>query len=157
MFREFIITVYLIVFKILFSIAKLFPLKNKVTFIMSYGENLIFIYEEMKRQNIDCEIVFLYKETCKYEVKSYPDIKSFKFETKNIMDMILGVYHLATSQYIIIDNYFGSLSAVKFRKGAECIQIWHAAGAIKKFGLLAPSFKKRSKYAQNRFLKVYNN
>ncbi|EOW9528945.1 CDP-glycerol glycerophosphotransferase family protein [Bacillus cytotoxicus] len=157
MFRELIITVYLIVFKILFSTAKLFPLKNKVTFIMSYGENLIFIYEEMKRQNIDCEIVFLYKETCKYEVKSYPDIKSFKFETKNIMDMILGVYHLATSQYIIIDNYFGSLSAVKFRKGAECIQIWHAAGAIKKFGLLAPSFKKRSKYAQNRFLKVYNN
>ncbi|MBY0596717.1 CDP-glycerol glycerophosphotransferase family protein [Bacillus bingmayongensis] len=157
MFREFIITVYLIVFKILFSIAKLFPLKKKVTFIMSYGENLIFIYEEMKRQHIDCEVVFLYKSTCKYEVKSYPDVKSFAFETKNIVQTVQAIYHLATSQRVIIDNYFGSLSTVQFRSGVECIQIWHAAGAIKKFGLLAPSFKRRSKYAQNRFLRVYNN
>ncbi|SDZ33996.1 CDP-glycerol glycerophosphotransferase family protein [Bacillus sp. 166amftsu] len=157
MFREFIITVYLIVFKILFSIAKLFPLKNKVTFIMSYGENLIFIYEEMKRQHIDCEVVFLYKATCKYEVKSYSDVKSFAFETKNIAQTVQAIYHLATAQHVIIDNYFGSLSTVRFKSGVQCIQLWHAAGAIKKFGLLAPSFKKRSKYAQNRFLRVYNN
>lgn len=58
MFRELIVTVYLIVFKILFNIAKVFPLKNKVTFIMSYGENLIFIYEEMQKQHVNCEVVF---------------------------------------------------------------------------------------------------
>ncbi|MED1114711.1 CDP-glycerol glycerophosphotransferase family protein [Bacillus paramycoides] len=157
MFRELIVTVYLIVFKILFNIAKVFPLKNKVTFIMSYGENLIFIYEEMQKQHVNCEVVFLYKSTCKYEVKSYPDVKSFAFETKSIVQTIQGAYHLATSQHVIIDNYFGSLSTIRFKSGVQCIQIWHAAGAIKKFGLLAPSFKRRSKYAQKRFLKVYNN
>lgn len=106
MFRELIVTVYLIVFKILFNIAKVFPLKNKVTFIMSYGENLIFIYEEMQKQHVNCEVVFLYKSTCKYEVKSYPDVKSFAFETKSIVQTIQAAYHLATSQHVIIDNYF---------------------------------------------------
>ncbi|MBY7124811.1 CDP-glycerol glycerophosphotransferase family protein [Bacillus sp. 16GRE42] len=157
MLREIIVAIYLVVFKIIFSIANIAPLKNKVTFIMSYGENLIFIYEEMKKQNIDCEVVFLYKSTCKYEVKNYPDVKAVAFETKNIIQTIKAIYHLATSRYVIIDNYFGSLSAIRFKKGVECIQIWHAAGAFKKFGLLAPAFEKRSKYAQGRFLRVYNN
>ncbi|HFJ9247509.1 CDP-glycerol glycerophosphotransferase family protein [Bacillus anthracis] len=157
MLREIIVAIYLVVFKIIFNIVNIAPLKNKVTFIMSYGENLIFIYEEMKRQHIDCEVVFLYKSTCKYEVKNYPDVKAVAFETKNIIQTIKAIYHLATSRYVIIDNYFGSLSTIRFKKRVECIQIWHAAGAFKKFGLLAPAFKKRSKYAQGRFLRVYNN
>ncbi|WP_080497054.1 CDP-glycerol glycerophosphotransferase family protein [Bacillus wiedmannii] len=157
MLREIIVAIYLVVFKIIFSIANIAPLKNKVTFIMSYGENLIFIYEEMKKQNVDCEVVFLYKSTCKYEVKNYPDVKAVAFETKDIIQTIKAIYHLATSRYVIIDNYFGSLSTIRFKKKVECIQIWHAAGALKKFGLLAPAFKKRSQYAQARFLRVYKN
>ncbi|MGE7882716.1 CDP-glycerol glycerophosphotransferase family protein [Bacillus sp. NPDC094077] len=157
MLREISVTIYLAVFKILFSIVNIAPLKNKVTFIMSYGENLICIYEEMKERNIDCEFVFLYKSTCKYELKNYPDLKVVAFETKNIVQMIQAIYHLATSRYVIVDNYFGSLSTIRFKKKVQCIQIWHAAGALKKFGLLAPAFKKRSKYAQKRFLRVYKN
>ncbi len=116
MLREIIVAIYLVVFKIIFSIVNIAPLKNKVTFIMSYGENLIFIYEEMKKQNIDCEVVFLYKSTCKYEVKNYPDVKAIAFETKNIIQTIKAIYHLATSRYVIIDNYFGSLSTIRFKK-----------------------------------------
>ncbi|PEX40897.1 CDP-glycerol--glycerophosphate glycerophosphotransferase [Bacillus cereus] len=148
---------YLILFTILHNIMKIFPVKRKVTFIMSYGENLIFIYDEMKRQKIDYNVVFLYKPTCKYEVDSYSDVKSYKFETKNIFHTIKSVYHLSTSKYVIIDNYFGSLAKVNFKKGVQCIQIWHAAGAIKKFGVLAPSFNKRSLRAQKRFFDVYKN
>ncbi|WP_141499158.1 CDP-glycerol glycerophosphotransferase family protein [Bacillus wiedmannii] len=155
MIREIIVEVYLILFTILHNILKIFPIKRKVTFIMSYGENLIFIYDEMKRQKVDYDVVFLYKPTCKYEVDSYSDVKAYKFETKNLFHTIKAVYHLSTSQYVIVDNYFGSLANVKFKRGVECIQIWHAAGAFKKFGLLAPSFKKRSLRAQNRFMNVY--
>lgn len=155
MTREIIVEAYLILFAILHKIMKIFPIKRKVTFIMSYGENLIFIYDEMKRQKIDCNVVFLYKPTCKYEVDSYSDVKSYKFETKNIFHTIKSVYHLSTSKYVVIDNYFGSLAKVNFKKGVQCIQIWHAAGAIKKFGVLAPSFNKRSLRAQKRFFDVY--
>ncbi|QWG30641.1 CDP-glycerol glycerophosphotransferase family protein [Bacillus mycoides] len=151
------VEIYLILVAILHSMMKVFPIKKKVTFIMSYGENLFFIYEEMQRQGINCEVVFLYKSTCKYEVDNYSNVKSYKFETRNIFHTIKSVYHLSTSQYVIVDNYFGSLAKIKFKKGVECIQIWHAAGAFKKFGLLAPSFKKRSLRAQNRFMDVYKN
>lgn len=157
MTREIIIEAYLILFAILHNIMKIFPVKRKVTFIMSYGENLIFIYDEMKRQKIDYNVVFLYKPTCKYEVDSYSDVKSYKFETKNIFHTIKSVYHLSTSKYVVIDNYFGSLAKANFKKGVQCIQVWHAAGAIKKFGVLAPSFSKRSLRAQKRFFDVYKN
>lgn len=150
------VDIYLFIFKILYSIMNLFPIQRKVTFIMSYGENHMFIYEEMKRQNIDYEVIFLYKPTCKYNVDSYSNVKSYTFESKNIFHIIQSAYHLSTSQYVIIDNYFGSLAGVKFKKGVQCIQLWHAAGAIKKFGMLAPAFYKRSLRAQKRFLNVYD-
>lgn len=155
MSREAIIEIYLFLLKILSFFMNIFPVKNKVTFIMSYGENLIFIYDEIQRQKLDCDVIFLYKPTCKYKMDDYPNVKSIKFESKNVLHVIRSIYHLSTSSYIIIDNYFGSLANLKFKEGVQCIQIWHAAGAIKKFGLLAPSFNKRSIRAQKRFLSVY--
>ncbi len=76
-------------------------------------------------------------------------MKSYQFETLSIVNMIEAVYHLTTSKHVIIDNYFGFLSAVKFRKGTECIQLWHAAGAIKRFGLLATVLKKEINEPRN--------
>ncbi|MFD3446637.1 CDP-glycerol glycerophosphotransferase family protein [Microbacteriaceae bacterium 4G12] len=157
MIREFQIKIYLIIFKVLFTLCKIFPLQKKVTFIMSYGENHFFIYEEMKKRNLDYEVVFLYKSTFKYDITNYPNVKKCKFETANLIDMLKSIYHISTSTHVIIDNYFGFLSEIQFKKGVQCIQLWHAAGAIKKFGLLTPSFRRRSKRAQKRFLKVYNN
>ncbi|PEL92924.1 CDP-glycerol glycerophosphotransferase family protein [Bacillus wiedmannii] len=157
MIREIQIAIYLTIFRLLFNLFRVFPIQKKATFIMSYGENALSIYEEMRDKKIDLDVVFLYKPTCKYKLKDYPEVKSYQFETLSIVNMIEAVYHLTTSKHVIIDNYFGFLSAIKFRKGTECIQLWHAAGAIKKFGLLATIFKKRNKRAQKRFVKVYNN
>ncbi|MGU3352404.1 CDP-glycerol glycerophosphotransferase family protein [Bacillus wiedmannii] len=157
MIREIQIAIYLTIFRLLFNLFRVFPIQKKATFIMSYGENVLSIYEEMREKEIDLDVVFLYKSTCKYKLKDYPEVKSYQFETLSIVNMIEAVYHLTTSKHVIIDNYFGFLSTIKFRKGTECIQLWHAAGAIKKFGLLATIFKKRNKRAQKRFVKVYNN
>lgn len=44
-----------------------------------------------------------------------------------------GLYHLATSKYWFSDSSF--FSFIKPRKGQINIQLWHAAGAFKKFGL----------------------
>ncbi|HFJ9318157.1 CDP-glycerol--glycerophosphate glycerophosphotransferase [Bacillus anthracis] len=157
MIREIQIAIYLTIFRLLFNLFRVFPIQKKATFIMSYGENALSIYEKMREKKTDLDVVFLYKPTCKYKLKDYPEVKSYQFETLSIVNMIEAVYHLTTSKHVIIDNYFGFLSAVKFRKGTECIQLWHAAGAIKRFGLLATVFKKRNRRAQKRFVKVYNN
>lgn len=153
--REIVVSIYLFLFKTLFNIFKIFPLREKVTFIISYGENLFYVHEEMKKQEVQDEVIVLYKSTCKYDLNKYSG-KKYRFESLSIHDTIISTYHLATSRHVLLDNYFGFLSAVEFKKDVQCTQLWHAAGAIKKFGVEMPSIKERTKRAQERFLKVYN-
>ncbi|PTY81169.1 CDP-glycerol glycerophosphotransferase family protein, partial [Heyndrickxia sporothermodurans] len=68
---------------------------------------------------------------------------------------IRSIFHIATSRYIIIDNYFGFLSTIHFKKNVECIQLWHAVGAFKKFGLKDHTFEDRPISDKKRILKVY--
>ncbi|MBM7644925.1 CDP-glycerol glycerophosphotransferase (TagB/SpsB family) [Scopulibacillus daqui] len=155
MVREFIIFIYLFVFKILFNAFNWLPLKRKVTFISTFGQNSLSVYEEIKSQKIDCEIVFLCKPSCIQEFKNINGAKTIAFETYHIIDMIKSAYHIATSQYIFVDNYYGFLSAVKFKEGVECVQLWHAAGALKTFGLKDKNILHRSAAAKKRFSNVY--
>lgn len=41
---------------------------------------------------------------------------------------------LTTAGYIMLDDFFGLTSAMRLRKGQELVQLWHGAGAFKKFG-----------------------
>lgn len=152
--REIAISMYLLSFHIVFCICKLFPLKRKVTFVTSFVDNTAYIYEEMQRKHIDIEIVFLYKQRCRSYFQQTGE-KAIPFETKNVIDTLKGIYHLATSKYIIVDNYYGFLSTITCKKEVQCIQIWHAAGAVKQFGILDPSNQYRSQRAMERFKRVY--
>ncbi|RFU66859.1 CDP-glycerol glycerophosphotransferase family protein [Bacillus sp. V59.32b] len=157
MVKDVIITIYLVIFKIIFTLCKAFPLKNKVTFVVSFGDNIKFVYEEIVRQRIAIKPVFLCSGPSAKQFKLYPGAETLSFETNVISDNLKAIYHLATSKYIIIDNYFGFLASANFKKEAQCIQLWHAAGAIKKFGLQDESVAKRSSVAQRRFHRVYRN
>lgn len=44
------------------------------------------------------------------------------------------MYHLATARAVIIDSYLPSVSILRHKKNLKIVQIWHALGAIKKFG-----------------------
>lgn len=41
---------------------------------------------------------------------------------------------LTTARVIVLDDYFGLVSAMKVREGQDLLQLWHGAGAFKKFG-----------------------
>lgn len=156
MIREILISVYLIVFKVIFNFFKLFPLKNKVTFVVSFGDNAKFVLEELKKGNSNSDIVCLYtKPSAQAVFEGYDEIKLIPFESGDVLKTINSIYHIATSKYIIIDNYYGFLAATEFKQGVECIQLWHAAGAVKKFGLEDQSNSVRSQRAYKRFLNVY--
>ncbi|WP_110928369.1 CDP-glycerol glycerophosphotransferase family protein [Bacillus massiliglaciei] len=155
MAKDFVIGIYLFCFNLLFSLCKLFPLKNKATFVSSIGENCQFVLEEMVRQQAPVKRVVLNKGKSKIEMKDDGDTIVLHFESLHIIEMLRSIFHLATSRWIIVDNYFGFLSAVSFKKEVTCTQVWHAAGAVKKFGLQDPSVKFRSKKAQKRFKNVY--
>lgn len=155
MAKEWMISAYLFVVKVVFSCCKIFPIRKKVTFLVSFGQNSLWVYEEMLRQGMTCDVVFLYTKGCRYDFNAYPQATAIPLESKNILSFFTSMYHLATANYVIVDNYYGLLAAISFKKHVECIQLWHAAGAIKTFGLEDHSIHQRSQKARRRFRQVY--
>jgi CDP-ribitol ribitolphosphotransferase len=48
--------------------------------------------------------------------------------------MILAGYHLAASRVTVVDDYYFPMYVITPRPGTTRVQVWHAAGAFKKFG-----------------------
>ena len=44
------------------------------------------------------------------------------------------MYHIATSEMVVLDTYCIAVSVLHQRKSLVVIQMWHALGAMKKFG-----------------------
>lgn len=157
MVKELVIAIYLAVFRVVFSFFKLWPMKSgKVVFVVSFSQNSLYVYQELtQRKTVTFEPVFLYTDSSAYDFQQMKDTRALNFNTLNIFHMLACVYHLATAKYVIVDNYYGFLAAANFRDGTECIQLWHAAGALKTFGMADRSMMQRSSGARRRFLKVY--
>ncbi len=155
MARELAISLYLLVFRLVFMVFNILPLKDKTTFVVTFGDNSKYVFEEMRRQNIQDDVVFLCTGKGLSYFKDYEYIVPIPFESFNVVNWLKSVYHLATSKKIFVDNYFGFLAVTDFREEVECIQLWHATGAVKKFGLEDQSVAQRSEKAQNRFNRVY--
>lgn len=51
--------------------------------------------------------------------------------------MLVEMYHLATSRACITDSYMAAISVLRHKDDVVVVQMWHALGAIKRFGLAA--------------------
>ncbi len=80
-------------------------------------ENARFVYE-----NCDCEKV-VFAKMLPHSFKQIAYVRKY----------------LLTSKVIVTDDYLKYLRDVKLRDGQKVIQIWHAGGAFKRFGIDAPS------------------
>ena len=158
MIRELAIFMYLTLFSLLFRIAKLFPIQKKIVFCVSFIENNEFIYNELKKSSQSYPCVFLtdHKTYSFFKERISDGDNVIHFSPKHLYSFLKGIYHLATSQVIVLDNYFGFLSAIRFKSNVKKLQIWHANGAIKTFGWKDYSIKYRTKGAKKRFATVYD-
>lgn len=102
-------------------LVKIRPLdKQKVIIVCSRNNrlegNLSYIYAELKEQLKGAKIHFVY--------------------TRNKMNLSLfkEIFLLSNAQYVILDDYFLAIYLIKPIKSMKIIQLWHAAGAFKKFG-----------------------
>lgn len=102
--------------------------KNKITFASYRSEslegNLLYLYSELKSRDDKYQTVFLFK---KYNSSIYGKLDY-------VLHMLKASYLLATSRYFIIDDYYFPVYVIEPRKGTDIVQLWHAAGAFKKFG-----------------------
>ena len=95
-------------------------------------ENRVLFISDV-RENIGGNLEFIYN----YLGDQYEKVVSFKKDTRtkrNIKDKIEMVKYLSTSKYIFLEEIVQATSYLKVRKGQELIQLWHAAGAYKRFG-----------------------
>ena len=143
MYKNLKISLSLKLFQFVFTIFKLFPLKKKTTLVTEYGINTTYVANEIKAQT-DEEIVILKTETCLQDF----DRNAFNvilFNQKKLFSNFKSIYHLATSRYVIVDSDFIFLAATPFKPETKCIQLWHATGSVKSFGLFkrkSPIYKK---------------
>src|SRR5690625_1112818 len=121
MIKELSIGLYLVCFRIYFSLCQLFPLQNKTTFVASFEDNILYTMREVEKETED-HIVIL--RTTKHKVRIPPSARRIvlEFSIPHLLDWFVAVYHLATSRVIFVDNYYGFLSAAPFRRDVVCIQ-----------------------------------
>ncbi|WP_100009956.1 CDP-glycerol glycerophosphotransferase family protein [Lentibacillus sediminis] len=154
MVRELAISFYLFVFRTLFNTFKLFPQKKKTVGVASFGDNIFYVTRSIRDLSNE-DIIILKDRSCNYRFDpSMGKIMSFDF--KHPISYVKSIYHLATASTVLVDTYYGFLAVTDFRENTTCVQLWHAAGAIKKFGLEDPTNGTRSEKAMNRFKQVYS-
>ncbi|WP_053218155.1 CDP-glycerol glycerophosphotransferase family protein [Virgibacillus senegalensis] len=116
--------------KTIYSISSfLFPFRpDKVTFASYRSEqlkgNLLYLYNELENNREHYTYTMLFK---KYD-------SSFLGKLDYVLHLIRASYHLATSAYFVVDDYYYPIYVVNPKKKTKVIQLWHAAGAFKKFG-----------------------
>ncbi|GAA0430293.1 teichoic acid glycerol-phosphate primase [Virgibacillus salarius] len=122
----------------------------------TFGDNIYYTAQAIRKQTPEEEIIILKVPKCNYPFQQHIINKEILFSLKHPLSFVQSIYHLATATTVLVDNYYGFLAVTNFKPETTCIQLWHAAGAIKKFGLMDPSIKNRSKKAIMRFQQVYN-
>jgi len=113
---------------LIFLLMKLLPVQNKITYISrqynAKSEDMELLEDALSRFENAPKQVFLCKKleegvVCKF------------FYCFHIFRQM---YHIATSQVVILDSYCIAVSVLKQRETVKVIQMWHALGALKKFG-----------------------
>lgn len=138
-------------FVLIYFFIKLFTRQKKQVYLLSRqfnspSINYQIIIDELKKLNIP------YKIKCKKISSSINDsmrtqgnysntfnlLKKISTNLKGALSYYFSLYGqmvtIAQSKVIIVDGYNLPVSLLKHKKGTKVIQMWHALGAIKKFG-----------------------
>ncbi len=113
----------------LFNKAKRAPLEeNKILMFTTsrgkLGGNLIAIKNYIENNNIPCKVNA-------FTSIDMPDDKAVAYE-------------MATSKFILVDDFEPIVYVLKLRENQHLVQVWHAMGAFKKFGYSRKSAEKNS-------------
>ncbi|MEO8272524.1 MAG: CDP-glycerol glycerophosphotransferase family protein [Chloroflexota bacterium] len=86
--------------------------------------NLAFIDAEIRRTRPGLEVVTL------LEPYSY----GLRGKLAYLARLVRGLYFLRTSSLFVVDNAYLPVHVAPHRRGTTVVQVWHAVGALKRFG-----------------------
>lgn len=147
-------SIYLSVLGVLFKPVK--P-KNHLTLLVSFEENAQALIRSYKAhaESLSYEVTVLYTRHAVSLKKELEGLGSFYLNEKNPLHLVKAVFILFKSKVVITDNYFLLTSVLNRRPQTTCIQVWHANGSLKKFGLEDVTNRSRPASDISRFKKVY--
>ena len=112
----------------IYSILKLLPQQKKVVFLSRQSDvpslDITMLQEKITELHPDYKTVIL----CKKLNGGIASAIGYCFH------MLRQMYHLATSEIVILDSYCIAVSILHHRKNLLIIQMWHSVGTMKKFG-----------------------
>lgn len=126
-------SIYLSVLGVLFKPVK--P-KNHLTLLVSFEENAQALIRSYKAhaESLSYEVTVVYTRHA-VSLKKRWKVSALLSERKTSSASFEGCFDPFKSKVVITDNYFLMTSVLNRRPQTTCIQVWHANGSLKKFGL----------------------
>lgn len=148
-----LLKIAVICLKCFYFFIKLFPTKNKITFISRQGNNVSLDFsilsKQLKEDFSDYKIVILSKRLTQED--------SIFVKIKYCFHIISQMYHIATSKIVILDSYCLPVCVLNHKKELKVIQMWHSVGTMKKFGYSVLDKDEGSKLEIAKVLKMHHN
>ena len=136
-------------------LSKLFvkgQVKKQIVYLLSFPNNDHGLLDQLSK---DYSVVVIYTKNRQVEADQLA-VKGLETYCLNTFSGLLNaVKVISQSRLVIADNYFPFLGSLVKHPKTKIIQLWHATGAIKKFGLEDKSIVNRSKTDRKRFNQVY--
>ncbi|MDR3063742.1 MAG: CDP-glycerol glycerophosphotransferase family protein, partial [Methanobrevibacter sp.] len=118
-------------FAIIFNFFRIFNVnKNRVSFIMPHSANfqgnIKHVYDELNSRG-----------NFKFNFISYSDKQSTLIQKiiSFIKTFTINIFYLASSKFIFLNDNFLPMAFMNINPKTLVVQLWHGAGAFKKFGL----------------------
>lgn len=145
---------YLVPIRVLASLKR--KRNENIVFLLSFPSTSEYIIDELSIKYKD-RLIICYTKEAKSLAETYKKRKIKVFSINSFIDLYTNIIPaLASTKVILCDNYFAILAGFKFDKDVNVVQLWHANGAVKKFGAEALYAKQAMKTDQRRYQKVYD-
>ena len=114
-------------------------LRHLLSGIVTFCFRLLPVRERVFFYTIRCSGGMLDNLKCVYDALDCKKIVFAQMLPHSFSQMLRARYYLLTSRVIVTDDYLRYLRQVRLHRSQKAVQLWHAAGAFKRFGLDAPS------------------
>ena len=133
--KKIIIKTAIVFLNIIYAVMKKIKTKNQILFVSMQSNKLSLDFELLKKEienkNSDIKLVFLCK---KMDTSLNKKSEYIKYVFNMVGYVFKAMYYLSTSKVCVTESYCVPISILKHKKELKVLQIWHASGAVKKFG-----------------------
>jgi CDP-glycerol glycerophosphotransferase (TagB/SpsB family) len=147
-------TIYLLPIKWLSKVKR--KKNNHIVFFLSFPSSSEYILDKLIEKYRE-RVIICYTKNCAELAQRFSIQGNLTLSIDSLYDLYTKVIPvLGSSKMILCDNYFPLLAEFNFDKEVSVVQLWHANGAIKKFGLEANYVSSESNIDKKRYQAVYN-